>query len=62
VADLGWIYAATASVLGAGFIIATVALAKVPTPAASMRVFTFSITYVTVLFAALTVDVLVLGL
>ena len=34
----------------------------VPTPAASMRVFTFSITYVTVLFAALTVDVLVRGL
>ena len=31
-------------------------------PAASMRVFTFSITYVTVLFAALTVDVLVQNL
>ena len=32
-----------------------------PTPAASMKVFTYSITYVTVLFAALTVDVLVGG-
>ena len=61
VADLGWIYTATAVVLGAGFLLATVALARVPTPSASMRVFTYSITYVTVLFAALTVDVLVLG-
>ena len=57
-----WIYTATACVLGAGFLVATVALARIPTPAASMRVFTFSITYVTVLFAALTVDVLVQGL
>ena len=39
--------------------LATVALARIPTPAASMRVFTYSITYVTVLFLALTVDVLV---
>ena len=62
IADLTWIYTATAAVLGAGFIVATVALARIPTPAASMRVFTFSITYVTVLFAALTVDVLVQGL
>jgi protoheme IX farnesyltransferase len=62
IADLGWIYTSTACVLGAGFILATVALSKIPTPAVSMRVFTFSITYVTVLFAALTVDVLVTGL
>ena len=62
IADLTWIYTATAAVLGAGFIVATVALSRIPTPAASMRVFTFSITYVTVLFAALTVDVLVQGL
>jgi protoheme IX farnesyltransferase len=61
IADLGWIYTATAVVLGAGFIVATVALARIPTASVSMRVFTFSITYVTVLFAALTVDVLVLS-
>jgi protoheme IX farnesyltransferase len=58
VADLGWIYAVAAVVLGAGFLGATVALARNPTAAASMRVFTYSITYVTLLFAALTLDVL----
>jgi heme o synthase len=61
VADLGWIYSVTAVVLGGGFIGATVALARRPTPGASMKVFTFSITYVTLLFAALAADVLLLG-
>jgi protoheme IX farnesyltransferase len=41
------------------FVGATVLLGRNPTPAASMRVFGFSITYVTVLFGAMTVDVLV---
>ena len=58
VADLGWIYGIAAVVLGVGFLGATVALARNPTPAASIRVFTYSITYVTLLFAALTLDVL----
>jgi protoheme IX farnesyltransferase len=62
VADLGWIYAATATVLGAGFLAATVLLARDAEPSArAMRVFTYSITYVTLLFAALMIDVLVLG-
>jgi protoheme IX farnesyltransferase len=61
VADLGWIYTGAAAVLGIGFIAATVALARDPSPARSMTVFTYSITYVTLLFAALMVDVLVLG-
>jgi heme o synthase len=60
VADLGWIYAGAAAVLGAMFLLGTVDLTRRPTSAASMRVFAFSITYVTLLFAALTVDVLVL--
>ena len=60
VAELGWIYAGAAVVLGAGFLVATVALSRNPTPAASMRVFTYSITYVTLLFAALMIDTLVL--
>jgi protoheme IX farnesyltransferase len=60
VADLGWIYLSTAIVLGGGFLLATFALSRVPSAAASMKVFTYSITYVTVLFLALTVDVLVL--
>jgi heme o synthase len=61
VAGLGWIYTSTAIGLGIGFLVATVALARVPTPSASMKVFTYSITYVTVLFGAMTVDVLVRG-
>jgi protoheme IX farnesyltransferase len=59
VAGLGWIYAATALVLGSMFVAGTVLLARRPTVEASMRLFGFSITYVTVLFAALTLDVLV---
>jgi heme o synthase len=58
VAGLGWIYTVTAVVLGATFIGATVLLGRAPTPAASMRVFGFSITYVTVLFGAMTLDVI----
>jgi protoheme IX farnesyltransferase len=59
VADLGAIYTVSAVVLGAIFIGATIWLGRNPTPSASMRVFGFSITYVTLLFAAMTVDVLV---
>jgi protoheme IX farnesyltransferase len=59
VADLGWIYAAAAIVLGAIFVAATVWLGRKPTAVNSMRVFGYSITYVTLLFAAITVDVLI---
>ena len=59
VADLGWIYGITAAVTGAVFIAATIWLGRAPTPANSMRVFGYSITYVTLLFGALTLDVLV---
>jgi protoheme IX farnesyltransferase len=59
VADLGAIYAVAALVAGAIFLAATVWLGRVATPQASMRVFGYSITYVTVLFGAITVDVLV---
>jgi protoheme IX farnesyltransferase len=59
VADLGWIYGITAAVLGAMFLGGTIALKRHPTAGASMRLFGFSITYVTVLFGAMTVDVLV---
>ena len=41
------------------FTLATVALVRDPTPARSMKVFTASISYVTLLFGALTLDVLV---
>ncbi len=59
VANLGWIYGVTAIVLGLGFTIGTAMLGHKPTEAWSMRVFSFSITYVTVLFGALMIDVLV---
>ena len=59
VADLGTLYAVAAVVLGAVFIAATVWLGRFPTPANSMRVFGYSITYVTLLFLAMTLDVLV---
>jgi protoheme IX farnesyltransferase len=58
VADLGVLYTAAAVVLGAIFIAATIWLAKRPTAANSMRVFGYSITYVTLLFLAMTADVL----
>jgi protoheme IX farnesyltransferase len=59
VAELGWIYGVSSVVLGIAFIAATVDLGRRPSPQRSMRVFAFSITYVTLLFAALTIDVLV---
>jgi heme o synthase len=59
VADLGPIYYVAAAACGALFIWATVDLGRHPTPARSMRVFAYSITYVTLLFGAMSVDVLV---
>ncbi len=59
VADLGWIYGVTAAVLGAMFIGGTILLRRNPTPGASMRLFGFSITYVTVLFGSMMLDVFV---
>jgi protoheme IX farnesyltransferase len=59
VAGLGWIYTVTAIVLGVLFIAGVLALGRTPTPAASMRLFGFSITYVTVLFGSIMLDVFV---
>jgi protoheme IX farnesyltransferase len=59
VADLGWIYGITALVFGVAFVIGSIRLGIDPSPKRSMRLFTFSITYVTAVFVALTVDVLV---
>ena len=59
VGSLGPIYGVTAIVLGAMFLYGTVALGKNPTMSASMRLFGFSITYVTVLFGAMMLDVFV---
>ena len=56
---LGVIYTVSAVVLGVAFLGSVIWLARNPTDSASMRVFGFSITYVTLLFGAMTVDVLV---
>lgn len=59
VASLGAVYGISAIVLGALFLWGTIDLGRNPTPQRSMRVFGYSITYVTLLFTAMTVDVLV---
>jgi protoheme IX farnesyltransferase len=59
VGGFGWVYGSAAAVLGAVFIAATVWLGRNPSAQSSMRVFGFSITYVTVLFAAMMLDVFV---
>jgi protoheme IX farnesyltransferase len=59
VADLGWIYGIAAVVVGVAFVADTLGLARTPTAGRAMRVFAFSISYVTLLFAAMAIDVLV---
>ena len=57
--DMGVIYMSAAALLGVAFVALTFGLGRAPTPAAAMRVFSFSISYITLLFAAAMVDVLV---
>lgn len=59
VADLGWIYGVSAVLLGAVFTGLSVGLFRDPTTARAMRLFTFSITWVTLLFASMALDVLI---
>lgn len=59
VAELGWIYGIGAAVLGGLFIAGTLALSRNPEPQKAMRLFGYSISYVTLLFGVLTLDVLV---
>ena len=59
IADLGPIYWVSAAVLGIGFLVGIEALRRHPTPVASMRLFSYSISYVTLVFGAITIDVLV---
>ncbi|MGA1062104.1 MAG: heme o synthase [Ilumatobacteraceae bacterium] len=56
---LGWIYLLSAVALGLAFLAVTILLGRRPSDRLSMQVFGFSITYVTVLFGALTLDVLI---
>ena len=59
VGDMGWVYGVSAAVLGVAFLWGTIALGRNTSPSASMRLFSFSISYISLLFVALTVDVLV---
>jgi heme o synthase len=59
VAGMGDIYIAAALVLGGVFTWLTIGLLRDSTPQAAMRVFTWSITYITLLFAAIALDELV---
>lgn len=59
VARMGLIYLVSAVVLGALFLAMAVALLRTQTPKMAMRLFSYSITYVTLLFGAMAVDQLV---
>ena len=59
VAHLGAVYIVSAALLGAGFIVMAVRLWVKATPKASMQLFSYSITYLTLLFVMVAVDVFV---
>ncbi|MHB8329191.1 MAG: heme o synthase [Acidimicrobiales bacterium] len=59
VGHMGALYLAAALVLGAGFLVYAVRLRREETPRAAMALFRYSITYLTLLFAAMAGDVLV---
>ena len=58
-AGLGPIYLVSAAALGAAFLALAVKVQRTESPAVAMRLFTYSITYITLLFGAMAVDVLV---
>jgi heme o synthase len=59
VAKLGTIYVVSASVLGVAFVALAVRLWRRATPKAAMQLFSYSITYLTLLFIVVAVDVFV---
>ena len=59
VADMGAIYLASALALGAVFTALALSLRRDPSEGRAMRLFTYSITYITLLFGAIVVDVVV---
>ncbi len=56
VADMGDLYLGAALVLGALFTWLAIRLIRTPTPKVAMRLFSYSITYVTLLFGAMALD------
>jgi protoheme IX farnesyltransferase len=61
VAGMGLLYLGAAVVLGAVFLFRAVQLEREASPAQAMRLFHYSISYVTLLFSAMALDQLVLG-
>lgn len=59
VADLGWIYHLSAAALGVGFLVLAIQTYRTESAKVAMRLFTFSITYLTLLFAAMGVAAVV---
>jgi protoheme IX farnesyltransferase len=59
VAHLGLLYLVAAGILGAGFIAMAIRLWVRATPKASMQLFSYSITYLTLLFVVMAVDVFI---
>lgn len=57
-AELGALYWVAAGMLGGIFTVMAVRVRRTESPAQAMKMFTFSITYITLLFAAMAVDVL----
>jgi protoheme IX farnesyltransferase len=57
VADVGALYAIVASIVGAVFVVAALRLVRAPTPPRAMAFFALSNLYLTILFAALALDV-----
>jgi heme o synthase len=61
VGGMGVLYAVSATALGAFFLVLAIRLLRDATTVRAMRLFTYSITYVTLLFSAMAVDQLVRG-
>jgi protoheme IX farnesyltransferase len=59
VAPMGWIYGGAAFLLGGFFVTSVLGLRRYPSPRRAMRLFSYSITYTTLLFGAVAVDTLV---
>jgi len=58
---VGWLYLASALILGGLFLLLAVKLLRDTTPARARRLFTYSLAYLALLFVALAVDPIVLG-
>ena len=59
VAALGALYLISAAALGAVFVVLALRLWRTATPKAAMQLFSYSITYLTLLFVVMAVDVLI---